>query len=300
MYRYKNLLVGLDLDDNDEVLVRYAELVSFMGSSSRVRFAHVYPGAAAFSELYPEFLVSMQAASEELQGHLDALAADHFVGPPNVEVLCTLAEGSSLPELLRLARQDDVDLVIVGKDQHGRTLAEKLARKAPCSVLVVPPEVPAVIERVLVPVDFSSHAGDAVDVAVGFAEAAGLEEIHLLHVYNVPTTYLRAGRSFDEFHDLVQQRTEERFETFLAELDLRGLRAVPHFAEGEDVPKTIHDEAETIGADLILVGTRGRSASAAVLLGSVGENVVRTSEVPVVAVKRKGTTLGLLDALFEL
>lgn len=299
MYRYKKLLTGVKLDEHDDVLVRYAELVSFMAQSEEARFVHVFPAAAAFSDLYAEYARTHQSAMTDLNSHLSTLIDEKFVGPQGIRVDCEIVEGAPLAEMLRIAKDGDVDLLVVGRDRRGGTLAEKLARKAPCSVLIVPPDGPAVIERVLVPVDFSSHAADAVDVAVAFAEAAKLEEVHLLHVYDVPESYLKLGKSYEEFHERIQQLAEERFDAFLDDIDLRGLRPVLHFVQGENVPAVIHEQAEALDVDLVVVGTRGRSASAAILLGSVGEQVVRSAQVPIVAVKRKGSTLGLLDALFD-
>jgi nucleotide-binding universal stress UspA family protein len=300
MYRYKNILVGLNLDGSDDSLIRYAEMVSFLANSDRVRFVHVVPQALAFSELLPEYYRSSQDVVAELRERLSDLVDERFVGPRHTAVHCAIVEGSPLAELLRTAKDDGTDLVIVGRDEGGGTLAEKLARKAPCSVLIVPPSEPASIERVLVPVDFSNHAADAVDVAVAFAEAAGLDEVHLLHVYGVPDSYLKLGKSFEEFHDVVRRVAEERYGEFIQTVDLRGLSPVRHFARGENVPQVIYERAAELEADLVVVGTRGRSPSAAVLLGSVGERVVRAAKVPVVAVKRKGATLGLIDALLEL
>lgn len=300
MYRYKNVLAGVKLDDRDDVLVRYAELVSFMAQSEEARFVHVFPTATAFSDLYTEYAHTHQGALAELRVHLSGLVEEKFVGPQGIRVDCEIVEGAPLAELLRITKNEDVDLLIVGRDERGGTLAEKLARKAPCSVLIVPPNGPTVIERVLVPVDFSDHAADAVDVAVAFTEAAGLDEVHLLHVYDVPESYLKLGKSYEEFHERIQKISKRRFDTFLDSVDLRGLRPVCHFVRGEDVPAAIQGQVEALDIDLVVVGTRGRSASAAVLLGSVGEQVVRSAQVPVVAVKRKGATLGLLDALFDL
>jgi nucleotide-binding universal stress UspA family protein len=300
MYRYKNILVGLSLEDLDDVLVRYAEIVSFLANSDRVRFVHVLPATATFSDLLPEYYRSTQDVTTELREHVSDLVDDRYVGPQHTAVDCAIVEGNPLAEMLRIAKEDDTDLVIVGRDESGGTLAEKLARKAPCSVLIVPPEGPGVIERVLVPVDFSDHAADAVDVAVAFAEAAGLGEVHLLHVYGVPDVYLKLGKNYDEFHDTMRRFADERYDAFVQTVDFRGLTPVPHFVQGEDVPRAIHEQAAELEADLVVVGTRGRSPSAAILLGSVGERVVRAAEVPVVAVKRKGATLGLIDALFDL
>lgn len=300
MYRYSKILVGVSAGESDDALVQYAELVSFMAQSERVRFVHAFPSPTAFSDLYGDYAHSYNNTISKLDEHLKKLVGEAFVGPQGVAVSSEVVEGAPLAELLRITKEDDIDLLVVGRDQRGGTLSEKLARKAPCSVLIVPPDGPTVIERVLVPVDFSNHAADAVDVAVAFAEAAGLDEIHLLHVYDVPESYLKLGKTFDEFHESVQQRVAERFGSFLKGINLRGLQPVRHVVRSEDVPAAIHEQVDALTMDLVVVGTRGRSASAAILLGSVGERVVRASQVPVVAVKRKGATLGLLDALFDI
>jgi nucleotide-binding universal stress UspA family protein len=50
--------------------------------------------------------------------------------------------------------------------------------------------------------------------------------------------------------------------------------------------------------DLIVVGSKGKTAAAAVLLGSVTENLIRMTNTPLLAVKRKGETMNLLKAFF--
>ncbi len=300
MYRYKHLLVGLRLDGYDDTLIRYAKFVSELAASDRVRFVHVLPAAAAFREVYVEYHGSVDGAAARIQEELDTAVGQGFEAPGHTGVQCEIIEGAPLTELLRTAKDDDTDLMVLGKDQEDSTLSEKLARKAPCSVLIVPPKAPARIERVLVAVDFSDHSADAVDVAVAFAQAAGLEEIHLLHVYDVPTSYLKLGMSYEEFEGLRRRFAEERYDPFVNQLDLRGLTLVPHFTTARNVPEAIHEQARDLDADLIVLGSRGRTASSAVLLGSVAERMVRTAEVPTVSVKRKGSTLRLLDALLEL
>ena len=305
MQRYHHLIVGLQLDDHDRTLIDFAELVSHMASSDTARFVHVLPAGSLFADLYaPEVIATYRADVERLAARVREEVEDAVRGrlepPAHTDVRCEIVEGAPLAELLRIAKDDDIDLVIVGADTAGGTLAEKLARKAPCSVLLVPPGARAVIDRILVPVDFSDHAADAVDVALAFAEASALEEVHLLHVYDVPTTCLKLGLTYEQFRTNIRQHAEERFRTFAERLPTRGLRLVPHLVRGEDVTRTVHEQAEALGANLVVIGTRGRSASAAILLGSTAERVVRTARVPVVAVKRKGATIGLLEALFDL
>jgi hypothetical protein len=50
---------------------------------------------------------------------------------------------------------------------------------------------------------------------------------------------------------------------------------------------------------MIVLGTRGRSRSAAILLGSAAEQTIISSRLPVLAVKEFGDRLGVLEALLE-
>jgi nucleotide-binding universal stress UspA family protein len=57
------------------------------------------------------------------------------------------------------------------------------------------------------------------------------------------------------------------------------------------------DISEEQQVDLVAVGARGRTA-AALLLGSITERLIRSTEIPLIAVKKKGTGLSLLAALY--
>jgi nucleotide-binding universal stress UspA family protein len=64
--------------------------------------------------------------------------------------------------------------------------------------------------------------------------------------------------------------------------------------------RAIREAVDAQGADLVVMGARGRTDSAAVLLGSVTERVLLDTEVPLVAVKRKGANLTFLQAFLKL
>ena len=300
MYRYKRLLVGLNIDDQDSKLIRFASLVSRMAESEQVTFVHVFRAPADMVNIDPDHEATLQTAVAELREDLERVVNLYFEGPPEIEVRCELIEGAPLTELLQMARMQDTDLILVGKDRYGGTLAEKLARKAPCSVLIIPPNTRPSINKVLVPVDFSDHATEAMEVAVAFSDAAGLEELHPLHVYSVPTGYFKTGMSYDQFAAMVCKYAVEHYERFIEKIDLRRLEATPHFMLEDDIPHAICEMVDEQEADLLVLGSRGRTNSAAVLLGSVTEKMIRTTDVPIVAVKKKGANLSFLDALLQL
>jgi len=67
----------------------------------------------------------------------------------------------------------------------------------------------------------------------------------------------------------------------LASVNTDGLEVRPRLVEGRPVPNLIHAAAD---ADLLVVGSRGRSGVAAVILGSVSTACVHYSTCPVVVV----------------
>ena len=71
-----------------------------------------------------------------------------------------------------------------------------------------------------------------------------------------------------------------------------------HRIEGADIASTIAQVAKREKASLMVVGTRGRSSAALILLGSVTEHLMQLVSCPVLAVKQPGH-LSLLGAIRE-
>ena len=73
----------------------------------------------------------------------------------------------------------------------------------------------------------------------------------------------------------------------------------PVFEEAANVAHAINRVAAQRGCDLVVMATRGRSRSAAILLGSVTEETIVETRVPLLVVKHYGAQLGLLQALLD-
>jgi nucleotide-binding universal stress UspA family protein len=142
------------------------------------------------------------------------------------------------------------------------------------------------IHKILVPVDFSSESQRALDEAIGLAKVFGAE-IHLLHCY--PLDLAAISRAYGvttpedyvfHLHEAAVQRLSEwrdkvRERKILAE---QHVTAQPPFSE-------VSALAEKIGADLIVMGTRGLGGVKHLLLGSVAERTIRSAPCPVLTVK---------------
>jgi nucleotide-binding universal stress UspA family protein len=136
-------------------------------------------------------------------------------------------------------------------------------------------------------------------VSIGLA-ASGIKEIYCLHVYSVPIGFYKTGKSYEQFAEIMKGHAERYYAEFIKKVDLKGLTAVPIFKLEKKEYRGIEEVIKERGISLVVIGARGRKAGAGVLLGSVTEHLINSTTVPFVAVKKKGTGMGLLDALLKL
>jgi nucleotide-binding universal stress UspA family protein len=205
--------------------------------------------------------------------------------------------GSRLSAILRLIVDLDRDLVVLGhrRIRSGRrSLARRLAMVAPASVWLVPDATAPRVSSILVPTDFTNRSADALSVAVGIACAAGLERLHVIHVFFDPSTV-----RYDEHVEEIIGQEEAAFDRFIAGIDARGLEIEPVFVEGTRPAQDILRLAARFGSDLVVMNTRGRSRAAGVLLASTTSAVMAATSVPVLAVKHFGARMTLLKALVD-
>ena len=290
MHRFRRLAVGLARNESDAPLIRYAAMVASLGTVEEVRFVHVLSRASGPLPM----VVDHAGVQSEL---LRTIGQEFTPAPPQLRVECNVLDGPLTDELLAHTAQQQTDLLLVG---HGRgasgrrALARRLAMKAPCSVWMVPQGAPATLAKILVPVDFSQHAADTMRVACSMARLSGIAECLALHVY-----FNEAVVNYEGYDAVLRGEEEEAWRKFIAPIDCQGVSVTPIFEESSHVAATIGRIAGREGADLIVMGTRGRSRSAAILLGSVTEEMIIDAQVPLLAVKHFGARMGVLQALLD-
>ncbi len=303
MYRFKRILVGLELQHSDQFTIEYAAKITRMAKSEKIYFLHVTGNLDIPEEIqrkYPDLLEPKDEADKDI---MKQLVAKYFIrGYPETELVFNVDEGNPVPELLRRAKQKLIDLVILGKkhDPLSTQITEKIVRKAPCSVMIVPKGSKALIEKVLVPVDFSEYSEDAMDKAIAFASIASRKPpIQSLHVYSVPWSYAKTGKSYEEFSIIMLDYARSGYDEFIKKFDFKNVSASPLFELSDNVPQTIKDVVEFQSSDLLVMGVRGKTTAAAILMGSTTQKLLYTIRIPMIVVKRKGSGMGLLEALLQ-
>lgn len=304
MYRYKNLLVGLNWDDHDPSIIHYAAHVSKLAKAENVYFVHVYNSGEEAHEISSVHSEIRGTSENCTQNCLKDLIEPNWDGDKATKLHYNVVEsGHPLPELLKCVKNLEIDLLLVGRKSGRRvsgTIAENLVRKAPCSVLMVPWGVRSFFKKVLVPMDFSSHSKNALEVATNMAKAAKLDEVSVAHVYDVPLGYHKTGKTYEEVDEIMRLHAKEHYDAFVHDLDQKAVTFHPIFRLNRHPDEEILDLAWELPADMIVMGSRGMGAVAAALLGSNTEYLIKNSTVPVLAVKEKGQGMGMLDAFLEM
>ena len=138
------------------------------------------------------------------------------------------------------------------------------------------------ISRILVAIDFSPHASNALEWARSLGDALGAKLI-LLHVIDaVAAVGVETGGVTAEFAPLYVLR--EQAEKRMGELKALIPDAQIVMREASARPAIV-DAALELNCQMIIMGTHGRSGLEHLLMGSVAEYVVRHSKVPVLTVR---------------
>ena len=289
MYRYRHVMVALACPQTDAGLIRYAAMVARCGTVNELRFVHVLPSSGN-PQAVPDHDRMLAALSAAVQPHFADV-------PATVQVSYDVLAGPLVDRLQTHIAERQVDQLLVG-DQRGpagrKSLVRRLAMKAPCSVWMVPEGSPPRIRRLLVPIDFSEPAADSLRAATSLARRLGHAECLALHVY-----FNQAAMTYEEYDQVLRGQEEAAYQQFIALIDCQGVRVRPLFEEGANVAHVVSSMAEQHGADLIVMATRGRSRSAAILLGSVTEEMILAARVPLLAVKHFGARMGVVQALLD-
>lgn len=157
-----------------------------------------------------------------------------------------------------------------------------------------PPRQPSrdklVLRQILVPLDFSGYARQALTCAVPLARKFRAK-IHLVHVVQPPTLSTWRGIPGGGHYlaldmQLLMDGAKKHLLALAAQLlpaDLRGKVVV---REGNPAYEVVA-AAEELGVNLIVLSNTGRSGLSRVLLGSTAERIVRHAQCPVLTVRRQ-------------
>ncbi len=140
--------------------------------------------------------------------------------------------------------------------------------------------------KILLAVDGSPCAERAVAFAIAHAaELRAVPEVHLLHVHlPIPIGRIQAHVSHDTLQSYYREEAEEALAPSRRLLEAAGLGHAVHIHVGQP-GEIIARMAAELGANLVVMGTHGRTALVNLVTGSVAARVLHLSPCPVLLVK---------------
>lgn len=220
-----------------------------------------------------------------------------------VEVVVSAHEGEPAAQLVHLAEREQTDLLLVGSQQRraverlfSGSVALDLMRESTTNVLVVPGAtvaatslLPPTIRRIVTATDLSAIGNRA--VAHAFAIAPEGAEIVVVHV--VSPNLMRNGEygrpSYPHFareHAALIAERRASLEALVAEAkNTTGNPVRIELIESDRPERTLLEAIEREAADLVCVGTIGRTGIGAALLGSTAQALLRGTRRPILFVQ---------------
>lgn len=306
MEPFKEILVGLDATSLDKTLINYASFLADNSSAERVTFINMIRNLNIPAEVRKEFPDLAENALRERKELIKTTVRENFKPKKKVKVKYIVKKGQA-PMLLEEAKKNNIDLIIIGqkKELEGTGVTTlRLARRADCNLLIVPENVTPKAEKLLVPIDFSNYAKLALEQTIDFVNKIGNDcEVVCQNVYAVPAGYHYTGKSFEEFGEIMKKNAQEDFRKFMKKINKRNVKISEVYSldTNDNLASDIYDLADEIHPDFIIIGAKGRTAAAALFLGSLAEKMVNEKmNHPLLVVRFKGKNAGLFETLREI
>jgi nucleotide-binding universal stress UspA family protein len=266
-------------------------------ADSRLRIVSVVEPGAWIPPLPRVPMTSAPVLEPELVAYFEERQAEiveRFALAGGIEA--AILRGRPASAIIDDARDFAADLVVLGSRGHGPvaslvlgSVSAEMVDHAPCPVLVARR---GTVSRVVIATDGSQSARAAEDVVAGWPIFDGVP-IDLVSVADAirpwtsgiaPMFQRQAVDVYtQDLHDAIQAAESVAFEA-AARLREAGRDADAAVGRGDPAAGII-DFAEKRQADLIVIGSRGRSALAEIVLGSVARNVLAGSKVSVLVVR---------------
>jgi nucleotide-binding universal stress UspA family protein len=292
MIRLGTILVPHDFSAHSDTALRRAVNLA-KTTKGRIHLLHAYAwpvrGVMPYDMAVPAGV--WDAIRQGTLEKLEELRAD--LEKQGVEATAEVNSHLPVEAITSTATKLPADLIVMGtrgltgfKHVVLGSVAERTVRLASCPVLTVKEDDKAeATRRIVVATDFSGPGEHARDEGVALAKQLGAE-VHLVHAFDIPLAMVTPYEVTvpDGLIHEAREAARKKLESALEAIRKQGVKATGHLAEVPAAP-AIAQVAGEVKADLVVIGTHGRTGLKHVLLGSVAERTLRLAPCAVLTVK---------------
>ena len=298
MKPYSHFVAAIDFTPSCRNALRQAVRLAAV-NSAKVTAVHVMDEFLVH-ELKKALSVDQATVRAEWRARLQKFVEETDIGTAHVQVEVRI--GHPLQEISELCCSLGADLLVMGvkgsRQEPNRVgvIAAKCVRKAPLDVLLVREDALAAFKKVATCVDFSENSAKAVRRALLMAKADGAV-VDCLYVYqsalSMSLDYGGMGAPLPITTDVdALDRWNEELKNFLMPLsaELPDVPLSSGVVERMNIRETILEHVQETQADLVVVGTRGKTGLREMLIGTTAEKIVANAPCSILAVKPDAMT----------
>lgn len=259
--------------------------------SSKLSVVSVLETNPEYDAIAPQMV---EKAEKELREHLDSVTARAKKEGLACEII--VRRGDAYKDIVDEAARQKSTMIVMGR--RGRTGLKRLVMgsttarvigHAPCSVLVVPRAAQVEFKNVLVATDGSRYSAAAASEAIGIAKinSSRLTVISVVPSEFMPPTDIEMAIGQRELIAEKEMHEAEKNAKAVKEAAQKESVAVQAFVMSGKPSDAIIETAKEKNADLIVLGSHGRTGLEKLLMGSVAERVIVLANSAVLVVKGK-------------
>lgn len=301
------MIVCLDQSPLDETLIAYAGFIAKVNQVKKIYFSHVVKNFSLPKEMLESFPTLLDSMLQDRKEAMEKLVREKFPTIKGLEMDFVVKEGNLSKKILKLAEEKSADLILIGRKVAlpGTGVAShRMARRASCSLLIVPEQSQPKLSTLLVPSDFSDHSIHALEEAIGIAKKySGGIEIIFQNVLSIPSNYATTGKTYEEFAELMKKHAESNFKKFIRKIDTKGIPITPIYTQDDDDDPVQEIVAAALEhkAEVIIIGAKGKTGATALHIGSMAERLIQFNKsLPLLVTRPKGKHAGVLDYLLDM
>jgi len=297
---YDTILVYLDNSARDANTIANACEFCKASNPNKVIFLNVVKDFNIPDNVLKQFPELVSNALIDREKSIKLIVSEYF--DCNTEYDTLIRKGNELKEIISVSASLKSDLIIIGKSKESESVfATRLARRSPCSILIIPEGTKVDFSEIFVPVDFSDYSILSIEMALKLANDRGAK-IYVENTYQIPSSYRYSGKSHRDFDKLMQENALKELQLILQHVEPGKDEIIPILSldKGDGLVNTVYKEAKKKGVKLLVMGAKGKTTASAFFIGGKAERMIRiNNSFPFLIIRKKGDKQGLIESYLE-